>query len=356
MCLAVVALLSAAVAATASGPITVAGEMRRSITTASAAVRNHGDGGLRVLVWYPAIGTEREVDIGPPAHPIFLTGAVATDAPFADHLRHPLILMSHGFGGVARQLAWLGEPLARRGYVVVAVDHPGTNGRDGVTAEGTAAPWERAGDLEAALNLVLADPGIASHIDARRIGVAGFSIGGFTSLLLAGARPDFDALLRFCAGPGRDAICDPQLEYAASPQQNAALLATPGMRAIAARRHGDFRDRRVKAVLAIAPAVGQALDPASLVAIDVPVDIVLGDADPVAPPRTNGDYIAGLIRGARLTVLPGVRHYDFLSICGPFSAKVASAYCTDAAGVDREQTHARALAEARDFFDRTLGR
>jgi len=60
---------------------------------------------------------------------------VAADAPFADAARHPLILVSHGFGGVARQMTRLGAPLARAGYVVVAVDHPGTNGRDGVARE-----------------------------------------------------------------------------------------------------------------------------------------------------------------------------------------------------------------------------
>src|SRR5580698_2857828 len=188
---AIVAALLAALGlpAQAATPLT-AGEAARSTTTQSAAARNHGNPTLRILVWYPATEAETEIDLGPPGNPIFLTGRVAAGAPFADAARHSLILLSHGFGGVARQLTWLGAPLARHGYIVVAVDHPGTNGRDGVTAEGAYAPWERAGDLTTALNLVLADPQLAPHIDTARIGVAGFSLGGFTAALEAGARTD----------------------------------------------------------------------------------------------------------------------------------------------------------------------
>ena len=212
----------------ASAASYAAGEERRTTSTSSAAVRNHGNGTLRITIWYPAAGTEREVDIGPASDPIFIAGRVAARAPFADAARHPLILASHGFGGTARQLTWLGAPLARHGFIVAAVDHPGTNGIDGVTPEGAYAPWERAGDLKAALDFLLADPMLASHIDARRIGVAGFSLGGFTGALEAGARTNFDQFIRFCNGPSRDAICNPQLEFPLDYHQQAEVLVRSG--------------------------------------------------------------------------------------------------------------------------------
>jgi predicted dienelactone hydrolase len=353
----VAAPLIALAAAPAVAAPYAAGETQRTTRTPSAAVRNHGDGTLRILIWYAATpsAAESEVDIGPPADPVFVTGRVAAGAPFADARRHPLILMSHGFGGVARQMTWLGAPLARRGYIVVAVDHPGTNGRDGVTAEGAYAPWERAGDLEAALNLVLADPTLAPHVDARRIGMAGFSMGGFTGALEAGGWADFDQFMRFCNGPARDAICDPQLEFPMDFHKQADVLARPEMRPLLAREKGDFRDRRVKAAFLIAPAVIQALDFASLGRIHIPVEIVLGAADPIAPPKTNGELLARLIPGARLTALPGVGHYDFLSECGASGAKAAKAYCTDGTGTNRAQTHATTVAEAIAFFGATIG-
>jgi len=66
--------------------------------------------------------------------------------------------------------------------------------------------------------------------------------------------------------------------------------------------------------------------------------------------------MARLVPGARLKVLPGVGHYDFLSECGASGTKVAKAYCTDGAGTTRAQTHAATIAEAIAFFDATLDR
>ena len=346
---AALALHSVAWAAT---PFT-AGERHLSTTTDSAAVRNHGDGKLRITLWYPALAQEQEVDIGPPGAPIFISGRTAADAPFADQARHPLILVSHGFGGTARQLTWLATALARAGYVVVGVDHPGTNGLDGVTAEGAAAPWERAGDLKAALDVVLADPKLGAHIDPHRIGVAGFSLGGFTSLLEVGARSDFEHLRAFCTGPDRDAICNPQLEYP-HPIQADRTAAEPAMAPLIARQHDEFRDPRIKAAFLIAPAVIQGLDFDSLRRIDVPVAVALGDADPIAPPGTNGELVAKLVPGATIDILPHVGHYDFLSECGAAGLANAKPYCTDVLGVSRPATHERVEHDAVAFFDRQL--
>ncbi len=352
--------LSAIVAITLAFPAGaasyVAGEERRTTSTSSAAVRNHGNGTLRITIWYPATGREREVDIGPAADPVFVAGRLAIRAPFADTVRHPLILASHGFGGTAQQLTWLGAPLARHGFIVAAVDHPGTNGIDGVTPEGAYAPWERAGDLKAALDFLLADPAFASHIDATHIGVAGFSLGGFTGALEAGARTNFDQFIRFCDGPARDAICNPQLEFPLDYHDQAEVLARPEVRDLKAREHNDFRDPRIVAAFLVAPALIQALDFASVKHISIPVEIVLGSADPIAPPGTNGELLARLIPKARLKALPGVGHYDFLLQCGPAGTKEAKPYCADGVGTKRADTHASTVAAAIAFFDGTIGR
>ena len=55
----------------------------------------------------------------------------------------------------------------------------------------------------------------------------------------------------------------------------------------------------------------------SLKSMRPPVRILLGDADKVAPPATNGEVAAALIPGAKLTALPHVGHYDFLAECTP---------------------------------------
>jgi predicted dienelactone hydrolase len=333
-----------------------AGERHLTTTTASAAARNHGAGVIRITLWYPSMGAEQPLETGPPGRSIFGGLSAAADAPFADDARRPAIVLSHGFGGSARSMAWFGAALARAGYVVVAVDHPGTNAVDGVTPEGVYAPWERPRDLQAALDEVLADPALAAHIDPRRIGVAGFSLGGFTSLLEIGARPDLDQLVAFCDGPHRDAICDPQIEYPDNFHEMPKVIAEPAMAPLAAERTADLSDPRVRAAFVIAPAVIEGIRFESLRAIRKPVAIALGDADTVAPPKTNGELAASLIPGATIDVLPGVRHYDFLPECGPGASVLPAAYCAETPGVDRQAAHERVIRDAIAFFDRTLAK
>jgi predicted dienelactone hydrolase len=332
-----------------------AGERRLATTSPTAAARHHGDAALRLIVWYPASEPEAQVAVGPPGSAIFIAGTVAKDAPFADVARHPLILLSHGFGGSARQMTWLGAALARHGYVAVAVDHPGANSIDGVSDAGAYAPWAQATDLRAALDFALDQPELAKHIDSDRVGAAGFALGGYASLLAAGARSDFSHFVKFCEGLDRDAMCDKHFEYPLDYHRRAEVLARPGLEALAAGESSDVRDARIKALFLIAPAFVEALDPASLSRVRAPVGIVLGAADPIAPAATNGQLAARLIPGAELRVLPGVGHYDFLSECGPRGFRAVAPLCADGAGATRAQTHAVTEAAGIAFFDRALG-
>jgi predicted dienelactone hydrolase len=342
-----------ALSASAAEPST-AGERRLATTSPTAAARHHGDAALRLIVWYPASAPAAQVAVGPPGSPTFIAGAVAKDAPFADRARHPLVLLSHGFGGSARQMTWLGAALARHGYVAIAVDHPGANSIDGVSDAGAYAPWAQATDLRAALDFALSQPELAQHIDSDRVGVAGFALGGYASLLAVGARSDFSHFVAFCEGRDRDAMCDKHFEYPLDYHRRAEVLARPGLEVLAAEESSDFSDPRIKALLLIAPAFVEALDPASLSRVRAPVGIVLGAADPIAPAATNGQLAARLIPGAKLRVLPGVGHYDFLSECGPGGFKVVAPLCADGAGATRAQTHAVTEAVGIAFFDAAL--
>ena len=167
-------VLTAGLALGARATAGTAGEAHRLAHVPSAALRNadHRDD-VRVTVWYPAVpdAAETPVQIGPPGAPLFESGRAASDAPVAPG-RFPVVLFSHGNGGSARMMAWFGTALARAGYVVIAVDHPGNNGVDAMTVAGSTLVWERADDLRAALALVRQDPVLGPHLDTRHMGVA----------------------------------------------------------------------------------------------------------------------------------------------------------------------------------------
>jgi predicted dienelactone hydrolase len=259
------------------------GETHRLVGEPRAAIRDSEHRPqLRVTIWYPAApGTfEQPIKIGLEAHLDFIIGTATMDAapaPDTADGKRPVILLSHGFGGSARLMGWFGIAMARQGYVVVAVDHPGNNGLDPMTIPGALLTWERAADLKRALEATLADTVIGPHIDPHRVGLAGFSAGGFTALVGAGAIPDFVRFERFCAGHPDDGVCKPQTEFPITAEQRDAFFQDPAY-AKAMRHMGDDHSiRNVRAVFAMAPAIVQGLDPASLERMSVPVTIVLGD-------------------------------------------------------------------------------
>jgi predicted dienelactone hydrolase len=309
---------------------------------------------LRITVWYPAAPSAQEqtLVLGPPEEPLFIVGEVAPDAEFADDSRRPVILLSHGFGGTARMMGWFGTVLAEQGYIVIAVDHPGNNGVDPMTVAGATMFWERPGDLAAALARVRAEPELGRRLDMSKVGVAGFSAGGFTSLVAAGARVDLARFQAFCASHPQDGVCAPQKEFAVTMEQAQSLLASPEVAPRVAQAGDDLSLPEVRAAFVMAPAIVQALDPGSLQAMRTPVSIILGDSDDVAPPNTNGGVAARAIAGARLKVLAGVGHYDFLARCTP-AGRQAVPIC--ASKVPQGETHRAALEAALRFFGQTLG-
>ena len=331
------------------------GEMHRVTSEKSASLRDakHRDE-LRITIWYPAAAgaVEHQLVLGPPDRPVRDVGSVAANAALTTaRERRPVILLSHGFGGTARIMGWFGIAMARGGYIVIAVDHPGNNGIDEMTVPGAILYWDRADDLRAALEAVERDPIIGSHLDLTRLGVAGFSYGGFTALVAGGARVDPSRLARFCAANPDDGVCRPQREFAITPEQVAETYSRPETAVDLARAGDDHSVPGVRAVFAMAPALVQALDPTSLANLRIPAHIVLGDADGVAPPATNGLVAAKLIPGAELQQLANVGHYDFLATCTDAGRKVVP-ICN--VRVPQADTHNQAITAAQDFFGRNL--
>jgi predicted dienelactone hydrolase len=307
----------AAAASLAFGPSPGAvGQLRIATSDATAALRDglHRSG-LRVTVWYPAKAgaAETRIDIGPADHPVFVIGAAAPDAPFVDTKQRPTVLVSHGFGGSARMMGWFGTALARAGYVVIAVDHPGSNGLDALTVPGGVLWWDRVQDLRAALEAAKNDPAVGVHIDAGRVGVAGFSAGGGAALLSVGARADLEHFAAFCRSRPADGVCAPQMEFAISDADRARILALPDIAKEVARAREDMTLRDVRAAFVMAPALVQAMSPES----------------------------------------PGVGHYDFLGVCTVQGH--ASAPACAAVKAPQDATHKAAVDMALAFFGAAMG-
>lgn len=314
-----------------------------------------GDGPrpLVTSLWYPAApGSRMTLVAVPPKRPIFLGGHAARDAEAAAGGPRPLVLLSHGTGGSALQMMWLGRRLAGAGYLAAAVDHHGnTAAEPAYDARGFRMPWERARDLSVVLDRLLADPRWGPMIDRERISAVGFSLGGYAVAALAGAITDLDRYASFCAGPQRDATCRPQPEYAEAARDFAAMLdADPALRRQVEAHRQTWADPRIGRFAVLAPAPVQAFTDASLGAIDRPFLVIAGEADAIAPPATNAARLAQLVPRARYEALPAADHYVFLDPCNARGRRFVPV-CRETGGIARDALHARVFALVRRHLE-----
>jgi predicted dienelactone hydrolase len=214
------------------------------------------------------------------------------------------VLVSHGAGGAAQQMAWLTEPLAEAGFLAIAVDHHGNNFVDGYLAEGFARWWERPLDFTFVLDEV------AGREELGAVGAAGFSIGGYTAAALLGARTNADAYAALFSGEGP---IEAPPEYPDLEQELRTRLTDADVAAWVADSGRDYSDGRVRAAFLVCPAIGRLLDQGSLRAIDRPVAIRWAGADDITPFDDNAGVYASEIRGAELASAGDeVGHYAFL--------------------------------------------
>jgi predicted dienelactone hydrolase len=254
----------------------------------------------------------------------------------------PLVLISHGSGGHYSDHDWLVNALVKSGYIVAAPNHP-FNTRRNSTPEGFLRIWDRPGDISFLLTTLLTDPQWAERIDESRLGVAGFSGGGHTVIALAGGIFDPDLMRDYCAGPTRGPDCD-LIEDVEVDLTNA---------------RDSYKDSRIRAFLAMAPAVGPGMSAAGLAGIAMPTQIIAAEDDEILYPALHAAHYAQHIPNAKFTLLPKGGHFVFLQSCN-LPAKIADWFldqfnlCGQGIDVDRRAVQKDVAELAVDFFNEHL--
>jgi predicted dienelactone hydrolase len=293
---------------------------------------------LDVQVWYPASPEAVETR---QAYERAFQGWAASDGPYHEGPKRPLILLSHGTRGANLNQSWLAEALAANGYIVAAPTHYGDT-RLKNSPEATVRAWERPQDLSFALTSLLADSTWGPRIDVARVGAAGHSSGGYTVLALAGARYNPFQMDAYCRGPqaGPDCRFAMQANFASIDFTHA----------------GDsYRDERVRAVVAFAPAIGPGMTDESLRAIATPVLIIAARDDEVLPFEQHAARYAREVPAAVLQALPEGGHMVFMPECNVVGWVFTWLNPFDICGrehpnVDRGAAHRQMIRDALKFF------
>lgn len=284
---------------------------------------------LHVTAWYPT----GDRSPGEPAgeNKVFFGTPVHRDAMPARGA-HPLVVLSHGYGGSWRNLSWLADALVRQGYVVAAPDHPGTTTFDRDPAR-AAMLWERPHDLSRVIDALTTRPELAGQIDNKRIAAIGHSLGGWTVAALGGARFETARLAKDCEAKTSPRACALSAELG---------LGNP-------RLEQSLADPRIKAVVSLDLGLARGFSPQSLADFPIPA-LVIGAGTDIGdmPAPLESGYLAQHLPKASSTyvTISDAMHFSFMQVCKPNAVALIEAetpgdgiVCQDGGNRSREQIH-----------------
>lgn len=287
-----------------------------------------GHPSIPVTIWYPTSSKPGFVMVGLRGERVASEGAIAGK-------NLPLVIISHGTAGGPMSHADTAIALAEKGFVVAAPTHPGDNFQD--SSDVGKPDWlpNRARQVERVIDMMTGSWNGRTHLDARRIGIFGFSAGATTALMTLGAVPDLTRIASQCTR---------HPEFVCKLTNPAAFAHVKPLAPVA--------DPRILAAVIAAPGLGFTFEPNGLSNVHAPVQLWSGSADQTVPYQTNAGTIARLLPVPPEThVVSKAVHYSFLIPCGLIGPP---ALCSDPKGFDRAAFHKSFNNAVTRFFEDKL--
>lgn len=300
---------------------------------------------LKTEIWYPTHDTSK---VNITAEYPFKLPRTSMDADPAPG-RFPLILLSHGTGGNRISQMWLAAELVGNGFIVASVDHYG-NTLDNKIPENFVKIWDRPQDLSFLLDQLLNHASWSSSIDQNKIGMAGFSLGGYTGIALAGAQTNLELLQQFAGTKeGESEFTIPELGDI-RPFLTTELI-DEGNRFIS-----DLKDERISAFAVMAPALGAAFGSSDqFQAINKPILIIGAESDKRTPVESNARHYHSLIKHSQYIELNGeIGHYIFMNEAKSWLQRDAPRIFKDSEGLNRQEIHRKVADVIVNFFNEHL--
>jgi len=286
---------------------------------------------LEIGIWYPSRATPRSMSIGP------TTMSVAFNSPVEGRAL-PLVVMSHGTGGSFLEHYDTAIALADAGYVVAAVTHAGDNYAD---QSRSVFIMDRPKQMSRVIDHMLSNWAGSATLDSARIGMFGFSAGGFTTLASIGGLADFSKVAPMCREHPEDFACQ--------------MIAKVTQAGITPPDASPAHDQRIKAAVVAAPALGFTFSPDGLKNVKIPVQLWRAEDDVVLPyPRYAEAVRLALPEVPDYHVVHKAGHFDFLAPCSVALANIAPVICISAPGFDRVAFHQTFNTSVIDFFGKNL--
>lgn len=257
---------------------------------------------LETEVWFPAASADDDAWV----YAGMVEGGAFEDGEPDCTEPRPVVMFSHGNGGLRYQSYFLTEHLARHGYLVVAPDHTGNTLSDLDSIPRGEMAVRRPQDISDSFDWLVSEAEDTSSplhgcVDASDgFAMIGHSFGGYTTLAVSGATLDLEGLTTHCATDG-DFICGAEEAWASTfPNDDS----------------GDLSDDRAWAAIPLAPA-GAIGFGSGLAGITIPTLVIGGVEDGMT---TWQDEVEPIYRGLTtapraLAGLERTGHFTFTNVC-----------------------------------------
>lgn len=258
---------------------------------------------LKTSIWYPSATTFPREKIA--ENQAFKgTSAVRIGKPLTGN--YPLVLISHGYRGNWRNQNWLATRLAAKGYIVAAIDHPGTTSFDH-TPKLAAQWWQRPQDISRLIDWLTQASYLKDSIKQNDITAIGHSLGGWTVMALAGAEFDRQQLLQICKNNFDSRVCSVTSELGMKKQQ-------------AGEATSSLKDHRIKRVVSLDLGLAHSFSKTSLNKLTTPVLILAAGIDiGDLPQAEESGFIAKHAPKSvkAYKVYEDATHFSFMQRCKP---------------------------------------
>ena len=300
---------------------------------------------LNTAIWYPTRDTSATTLIGD--NPAFIGTQVIKDAKIQSGT-FPVILLSHGYRGNWRNQNWLATKLASQGYIVAAVDHPGTTSFD-QSPKQAAKWWERPQDVSRVLDYLLSEAPWKQSAIADNVSAIGHSLGGWTVMQLAGAKIDRQTFEANCLVYPNPRTCGLAEELGLDKIQEEE----PDQK--------DLSDPRIRRVVSLDLGLARSFSVDTLNDIKVPTLILAAGIDiGDIPQASESGYIAEHIplNSRRYKVYEKATHFSFIQGCKPGAVSMLNEevpgdgiICKDGVATSRDQLHQLFVNDIASFLN-----
>lgn len=281
---------------------------------------------LRGAVWSPCSVPAGRITLAP----LVIDGT--RDCPISGE-QLPLVVISHGSAGSFLNHHDTAAALADAGFVVAAINHPGDSFQDLSRRGHLSVLATRPVDMRRLVDYMLGTwPGHA-RLDPGKIGIFGFSRGGYTGLAAVGAIPNWKLRMDLCPPGSMIPLCGEIRRNELPPP--------------------PVRDPRIKVAVIADPL--SVFDAEGLKQVGIPVQLWASarGGDGVTPESVAATRRA-LPAPPDWHVAANAAHFAFLAPCSPAMANMAPDLCLDGPGFDRAAFHTAFNAEVLAFFQRHL--